>query len=103
MLGRLELSEFSPLRYLVDNLNSSAYKGVAEPYLIELARQQQVREALYPAIAGGTKDEKIGLAHVLAASGDQASVPYLQKLSNDTDSAVANEGMRALRNLQARL
>ncbi|MBS1856686.1 MAG: HEAT repeat domain-containing protein [Acidobacteria bacterium] len=103
MLGRLELSEFSPLRYLIDNLNSSAYKGVAEPYLIELARQQQVREALYPAIAGGTKDEKIGLAHVLAASGDKASLPYLQKLSNDTDSAVASEGVRAMRNLQARL
>ena len=103
MSGRTEISEFSPLEYLVNNLNSSAYKGTAEPFLIELARNQAVRTALYPAIAGGTRDEKIGLAHVLAASGDSASLPYLQKLSQDTDSDVASEGVRAMRNLQARL
>ena len=103
MSGRTEISEFSPLQYLINNLNSSAYKGTAEPFLIELARNQAVRTALYPAIAGGTRDEKIGLAHVLAASGDSASLPYLQKLSQDTDSDVASEGVRAMRNLQARL
>lgn len=103
MSGRVDLREFSPLQYLINNLNSSAYKGVAEPFLIELARTEGVRNALYPAIAIGTRDEKIGLAHVLAASGDRASVPYLEKLTRDTDSDVAGEGVRSLRNLQARL
>jgi hypothetical protein len=27
MLGRNEISEFSPLQYMINNLNSSAYKG----------------------------------------------------------------------------
>ena len=101
--GRLDLSDFSPLQYLVDNLNSSAYKGIAEPFLIEAARDQSVRAALYPVTATGTKDEKIGLAHVLAASGDRQSLSFLEKLSRDTDPAVASEGVRAMRNLQARL
>ncbi len=103
MLGHTEMSEFSPLQFLVNNLNSSAYKGDALPFLIELARDNATRKALYPAIAPGTKDEKIGLARVLAASGDKESVSYLETLSRDTDPAVAQEGLRAMRNLQARL
>ena len=54
-------------------------------------------------LTSGTKDEKISVARILARSGDQESVPYLQKLSNDTDADIAQEGVRALRNLQARL
>jgi HEAT repeat protein len=103
MLGRTERSEFSPLQYLINNLNSNAYKGQAEPFMVELSREERVRAALYPALAGATKDEKIGLAHVLARSGDKESLPYLERLSKDTDAAVAQEGVRAVRNLQARL
>jgi HEAT repeat protein len=103
MSGRLDRTEFGPLQYLINNLNSSSYKGVAEPFLIELARQETVRNALYPALEQGTRDEKIGLAHVLSVSGDRASLPYLEKLSKDPDGAVASEGMRGMRNLQARL
>jgi HEAT repeat protein len=103
MSGRTELSEFSPLQYLINNLNSSAYRGIAEPFLTELARQENIRNALYPVFSSGTKDEKIGLARVFAQSGDRASMPYLQKLSNDPDPAVAGEGVKAMRNLQARL
>ena len=102
-LGHRELTEFSPLQYLINNLNSSAYKGEAVPFLIELAREEPVRAALYPAIGRATKSEKIGLAQVLARSGDKASLPYLEKLSKDTDPDVAQEGVRAVRNLQARL
>lgn len=103
MLGKTELSEFSPLRYLINNLNSAAYKGVALPFLVELARDEHVRKSLSGVAQGGTKDEKIGLAQVLARSGDKDSVAVLQQLSNDTDSDVAKEGLRALRSLQARL
>jgi HEAT repeat protein len=102
-LGRTETSEFSPLQFLINNLNSSAYKGDALPFLTELARDSATRQALYAPLATATKDEKIGLARVLAASGDKESVAYLEKLSTDTDPEVAQEGLRAMRNLQARL
>ena len=103
MLGRTDISEFSPLQFLINNLNSSAYKGVAGPFLTELARDSATRKALYGPLATATKDEKIGLARVLAASGDKESVPYLENLSRDADPEVAQEGLRAVRNLQARL
>jgi HEAT repeat protein len=103
MSGRIELSEFSPLQYLINNLNSNAYRGIAEPFLIELAREERVRNVLYPVLSSGTREEKMGLARVLARSGDRASVPYLEKLGTDSDPDVASAGVRALRNLQARL
>jgi hypothetical protein len=103
MLGRNEISEFSPLQYLVNNLNSAAYKGEALPFLTELARDNSTRKALYGPLETGTKDEKIGLARVLAVSGDKESVSHLEKVSRDADPEVAQEGLRAMRNLQARL
>jgi len=102
MLGKTEIAEFSPLRYLIDELNSAAYKGEALPFLVELARDDRVRKALYGPLEAGTKDEKIGLAGVLARSGDRESIPHLEKLSNDKDADVAQEGLRSLRTLQAR-
>jgi HEAT repeat protein len=102
MLGKAEIVESSPLQYLIDTLNSAAYKGEALPFLVELARDDQVRKALYGPLETGTKDEKIGLARVLARSGDKESIPRLQKIGNDTDADVAQEGLRALRTLQAR-
>jgi HEAT repeat protein len=103
MLGKTELSEFSPLRYLINSLNSSAYTGVALPFLTELARDPAIRQALYAPAASGTRDEKIGLARVLAASGDSSSLDVLQRLSKDTDPQVAEAGLRALRSLQSRM
>ena len=103
MLGKRDVSQFSPLQFLIDTLDSGSYSGVAMPYLVELARDAAVRTALYQALTGATKAEKIGLAHVLARSGDQQTIPALQKLSTDKDSDVAQEGLRALRTLQARM
>jgi len=100
-LGKNETTEFSPLQYLINTLNSASYRDVAYAYLVEAARDDQVRKALYPALQSGTRDEKISLARVLGRSGDKDSIPYLQKVSNDSDAEVAQEGMRAVRNLQA--
>lgn len=102
-LGNLDTGEFSALRYLVNTLNQKMYQGVALPYLVELARQQSVRQALYPLLTGATKDEKIQLGTVLARSGDNASVPYLEALSMDPDKEVAQDGIRDLRTLRTRL
>jgi HEAT repeat protein len=102
MLGKTEVSEFSPLQYLINTLNSAAYHGEAFPFLVELARDQAVRKSLYTPLLQGTKDEKIYLARVMARSGDRNDAPQLEKLSHDDDPEVAQEGLRALRNLQAR-
>jgi hypothetical protein len=50
----------------------------------------------------GTKEEKIQLAGVMARSGDKGTLTQLQKLSTDGDVDVAREGVRAMRDLQAR-
>ena len=104
-LGKRETGEFDPLRYLVNNLNSSGYRGVARPYLIELARNPEIRKALYPILneSSATKDEKTGLAEVLAATGDQESIAPLETLSHDPDNEIAQAALRALKNLRARL
>jgi HEAT repeat protein len=104
-LGKRSMGEFDPLRYLVNDLNSAAYRGVAKAYLIELARDPEVRQALYPDLKapGATRDEKTGLADVLAASGGADSVAPLEALAQDTDTDVSQEGLRAVKNLRARL
>lgn len=101
--GRLSTSELTPLRYLIDNLNSARRSGQAQPLLIELARDARVRQALHPAIRTGTKDEKIGLAWVLARSGGPEDVEVLEALTRDADLTVASEALRAVRTLKARI
>ena len=103
MEGRLSISESSPLQYLVNTLNSAAYKNVAEAYLEEAARVPEVRTSLYGPLGQGTRDEKMQLAKVFAASGDAESVAQLDRLSRDNDKDVATEGLRALRSLKSRL
>jgi HEAT repeat protein len=103
MLGKTEVSEFSPLQYLIDRLNSSSWRGVSRAFLIELAREAPVRRVLEQATARGTRDEKIYLAQILARSGDKETVPYLERLTHDSDTAVAQEGISALRTLKARV
>ena len=102
-MGVVEVSEFSPLQLLVNTLNLKARQGEALALMIELARDAKIRALLYPALASGTKEEKIHLARVLARSGDKESLPALEKVSRDPDVDVAQEGVRALQNLRARL
>lgn len=103
MEGKLELAEDAPLRYLINTLNQAAYHDIATAYLVEAARRKPVLTVLYGQIDSGSRDEKIYLARVLAASGDQGSIAYLDKLSRDNDRDVAQEGLRAARSLRARL
>jgi len=103
VLGKTEIAEFSPFQLLINTVNSVGYRGVAYAYLVELARNPALRPPLVHAADIGTKDEKIYLARVLARSGGQESVACLEKLSHDGDNEVAQEGLRALRTLKARL
>jgi HEAT repeat protein len=101
-MGKTELSEFSPLQFLINNLDSASYNGIARPFLVELARKEAVRQLLYGPLANGTKEEKIGLAYVLGMSGGPSSIPELQKLTNNPDPDVAQAASTAIRNLQAK-
>ena len=102
-LNQLDISRYSPLRYLVNTLNQRSYRGVAIAFVIELARDPIIRGAIQSMLADSTKDEKIQISIVLAQSGDQDSVPFLETLSKDPDPEVAAEGIRSLRTLRARL
>ncbi len=103
MLGRHELSELSPLRYLLNALNSRLYRDYAQPLLVELTRDSAVRRAVYPALSGATQDERIQLCRILARTGDAETLTVLEPLQSDTDSEVALEATKAVRNLKARL
>jgi len=102
-LGNLDTSQFSALRYLVNALNQRVYRGVAVAYLTELTRTEAVRQAIYPLLSNATKDEKIQMSIVLSLSGNKDSLPYLQTISMDSDSEVAEQGLRGLKTLRARL
>src|SRR5262249_10596039 len=67
-LGNLDLADLMPLRYLISTLNLKSYSGVALPFLVELTRDPKVRTAIYPALTRASKQERIGLAQVLARS-----------------------------------
>jgi HEAT repeat protein len=103
MEGNLDLGEEAPFRYLINSLNSASYREVAQAYLVEAGRRSEVRNALYKPLEQGTREEKIQLSRVLAASGDEGSIPFLERTSRDADREVAQEGLRALRSLRARL
>jgi HEAT repeat protein len=102
-LGNHQISEFSPLQYLVITLNSKAYRNVAISFLTELTRDLAVRQAIYPGLAQATRDEKTGMSIVLARSGDRDSEPYLEGFLKDSDPEVMQEGTRSLRTLRTRV
>jgi HEAT repeat protein len=102
-LGNLDNTDFAPLRYLVNTLNVKSNRQAANALLTELTRDAKVRSAIYPLLTRATKDEKIQLAVILSRSGGRDSLPYLETLSVDPDADVAQEGLRSLRSLRARL
>jgi HEAT repeat protein len=102
-MGWTDTGEFSPLRYLFNSLNQRLYRGVAVAYLTELCRDQNIRKQVYPMLTGATKDEKMQMSVVLSRSGDRDSIPFLETISVDPDNDVAQEGIRSLRTLRARL
>jgi HEAT repeat protein len=105
MDGKTELGAEppSPLRFLIDQLNQASYRNQAQVLLTEAAHDPAVRTRLYSPMEQGTRDEKINLAQILALTGDRETEPYIEKISRDVDKQVAEEGLRALRNLRARL
>ena len=102
-LGNRQMSEFSPMQYLLNNLNVKAYRTTAIAFLTELARDPDVRQAIYPILTHASRDEKTGISIVLARSGDRDSEQYLEALLKDSDPEVMQESTRSLRTLRTRV
>jgi HEAT repeat protein len=103
LLGRRDLTQFSPLDFLLSSLNNSSWSGVAAPFLEEICRIPAVRQSLYPTLAQRTRAEKVELARILSLAGDQDTVPVLESLTRDPDTEVGLAASRAIRVLKARL
>jgi HEAT repeat protein len=101
--GKVETSEFSALRYLVNGLNLKAQANSAQNYLTELLLRPEIREAVKPLLPEATREEKMALAACLAQSGGADSVPVLESLANDTNPDVSNSARKSLRVLRSRL
>ena len=99
----VSLGNYVRLNQLVDGLKSKAYRLVARPFLVELARHEEVRKRLYVPLSTGTNQQRIHLAYVLSHSGDEGSIPHLEELTADSSAEVASAAIEALRVLRARL
>ncbi|HEU0121326.1 MAG TPA: HEAT repeat domain-containing protein [Bryobacteraceae bacterium] len=102
-LGKYEISELSPLQYLINTLNHKSYRGVALGFLKDLAPTAEVRFALHNAVLRANREEKLALADILGDRGGKDSIEALEALSKDADADVASESLRALRTLRLRL
>jgi HEAT repeat protein len=99
--GQVDISDFSPLSYLFENLALKGRAATAESYLTELARREDVRRALITLVPRATKDQKIALCSIFAASHSEDVLPTLNALAKDIDSDVALAASQALRISQA--
>jgi HEAT repeat protein len=98
--GKLDMADFSPLPYLWETLETKAHAPVAQAYLDELARRDDVRQALFKLTSQSTKEQKIALCTILANSHAEDAIPTLNTLSKDIDSDVSLAAARALRIVQ---
>jgi HEAT repeat protein len=102
--GHGATGDLSPLGYLVNSLNQKAWRGVALPYLSELALNAEARRAILSAAEhASTSEEKMGLAQALSECHSADAVPLLERLAKDEDPAVEREALRALRILKGTL
>jgi HEAT repeat protein len=87
--GKVEMSTYSPLQYLVNGLDLSKGNSASRAYLQELSRREEVRKALLPVLSKGTKEEKLGLIKALAPNADTQIATALQALTKDPDPDVS--------------
>ena len=97
-LGDMSFSDL-PLRWS----QLKFHRLEARPFLTELSRDEEILQQLYKPLATGSNDQKKHIAYVVSINGNKESMAHLEKLTHDPDSDVAQEALRALKNLQARL
>ena len=98
--GNVSTDEFSPLAFLVENLNSGQREDTADGYLRELIHRQDVRTNIVKLIPEATKAQKIDLCWIFADSHSDDLLPELTKLSTDPDGDVLIAAKRAAHVIQ---
>jgi len=100
--GKVDNVEFSPLAYLVETLDTRSRASVATAYLMELARRDDVRTALFKLVPEATKDQKVALCLIFGSTRNPDVTPVLTTLARDIDPDVAFAASKALKMVQAR-
>jgi len=90
------------LSVMVDEVGSKLRGQVAQAYLRELTREPHSPSLLYPYLNHSDAAVRKGLCSVLMFTGDQTSLPELERLSRGSDTDVATEALRAMRAIRAR-
>jgi len=99
--GKVDTADFSPLRYLFENLDVKSRQNVASAYLIELCRREDVRKGLYPLMREATSDQKIAICHALSRAQGEDVVTELNVLLKDINPDVSLAASRSLKTVQA--
>lgn len=100
--GNVSHSEFSPLTYLIENLDQPSRAYIAKAYLIELCRREDVRQGVFAAIPQANKDQKIALCSIFAAVHAHDAIPVLNTLARDMDPDISFAATKALHTIEAR-
>ena len=95
--GSVSTEVLSPLSYLVEGLGLKARTSVATAYLSELARRQDVRDALAKMMPEAMKDQKIAVLNVLGSVGSPDATKTIESYTSDRDRDVAYAASKALR------
>jgi HEAT repeat protein len=95
--GSVSTEVLSPLSYLVEGLALKARASVATAYLTELARRQDVRDALAKVMPEAMKDQKIAVLNVLGSTGSADAAKTIESYTGDRDRDVAYAASKALR------
>jgi HEAT repeat protein len=91
------------LNGLVTELGSKGRPDAARAYLIELTRNPANLTKIYPFLQSPDSTIRKRLCVVLMYSGDQSSLPQLDRLSRDPDSEVASTAIKAKRAIRSRV
>jgi len=98
--GSVSTDDFSPLLFLVENLNSSARANAAETYLKELMHHEDVRQNIAKTLPEATRAQKLALCWIFADSRSPDLLPVLTQLSSDPDGEVSIAAKRAAHVIQ---
>ena len=97
------LGKDDALTNLVSELGSKVHGDVARVYLTELARNPVFLTKLYPFFVSPDSGIRKRLCVVMMYSGDQTSLPQLDRLARDPDGDVAGAALKAKRAIRARM
>jgi HEAT repeat protein len=98
--GNVATDDYSPLLFLVENLNSRARDNTAQAYLKELMHREDVRANVVKTLPEATRTQKTALCWIFANSHSSDLLPALTQLSSDPDGEISTTAKRAAHVIQ---